>query len=85
MGQGCLTDDQMKQLLQMIDKKFEEYFKNLSERIEKQKDEDYDEETEHDLINEVFYFLQKFRIFSNNFLISFEIPWKMRKKFSLFL
>jgi hypothetical protein len=53
LGVGCLTDDHMNKLLEIIDKRFKQHFLNQAERAEKAKDPDFDTEVEEELIEEV--------------------------------
>ena len=43
LGSGCLTEEQMQELVKMLDKVLNDHFDRASKRHEKRKDEDYDE------------------------------------------
>lgn len=43
LGNGCLNEQSMAELLRILDKLLKEHFKRAVERLEKRKDEDYDE------------------------------------------
>lgn len=52
LGHGCLAETQMAELLKILDKQLKEHFEREVERLEKRKDEDYDE-----VINCIFVLL----------------------------
>lgn len=43
LGNGCLSEPHMAELLKILDKQLKEHFEREVERLEKRKDEDYDE------------------------------------------
>lgn len=43
LGAGCLSEEHMKDILTIINKMMNEHFERATERLEKRKDEDYDE------------------------------------------
>lgn len=43
LGSGCLTEEWMTSLLSFINRTMSEHFQNEVDRLEKRKDEDYDE------------------------------------------
>lgn len=43
LGIGCLTDEQMKELIRILDKSMKDHFERAAKRQEQRKDEDYDE------------------------------------------
>ena len=43
LGSGCLNDELMAELVKILDRLFTEHFQRSQERLEKRKDEDYDE------------------------------------------
>lgn len=43
LGNGCLSEEAMQELLKILDKLLKEHFERAVERLEKRKDEDYDE------------------------------------------
>lgn len=43
LGTGCLNPQSMSELLRILDKLLQEHFERAVERLEKRKDEDYDE------------------------------------------
>uniref|UniRef100_A0A1W7RAB9 Importin-5 n=1 Tax=Hadrurus spadix TaxID=141984 RepID=A0A1W7RAB9_9SCOR len=52
LGQGCLIDEHMNEVIRILDKKLKEHFERAQERQEKRKDEDYDEMVEEILLDE---------------------------------
>ncbi|KAL3846795.1 hypothetical protein ACJMK2_017751 [Sinanodonta woodiana] len=52
LGKGCLSSENISQLLQILDKQLKEHFTRQEERQEKRKDEDYDEIVEETLLDE---------------------------------
>ncbi|XP_064638859.1 importin-5-like [Lineus longissimus] len=52
MGNGCLTAEQLVELMRVLDKIIKEHFQKQAERQEQRKDEDYDEVVEENLMNE---------------------------------
>ncbi|XP_075236845.1 karyopherin beta 3 [Lycorma delicatula] len=52
LGNGCLSEEAMKELLRILDKLLKEHFERADERLEKRKDEDYDEVVEEKLVAE---------------------------------
>ncbi|XP_071539871.1 importin-5 [Panulirus ornatus] len=52
LGMGCLTNDQMTELIRILDKSLKEHFERAVKRQEKRKDEDYDEVVEEQLLDE---------------------------------
>lgn len=62
LGAGCLNAPQMTELLRILDKLLNEHFERAVARLEKRKDEDYDEVVEEQLVdedNEDIYTLNK--------------------------
>lgn len=53
LGKGCITDAHMPQLLQFLDKMLNSHFEKAAGRQEQRRDEDYDEQVEETLVNEV--------------------------------
>ncbi|XP_039296349.1 importin-5 [Nilaparvata lugens] len=52
LGNGCLTEEAMQEVLKILDKLLKEHFNRAVERLEKRKDEDYDEVVEEQLLDE---------------------------------
>jgi len=52
LGTGCLTDDQMKEIIKVVQKTVDEHLERAVERACRRKDEDYDDEVEETLVNE---------------------------------
>ncbi|KAG7160960.1 Importin-5-like 1 [Homarus americanus] len=52
LGMGCLTNDQINELIRIIDKSLKEHFERAVKRQEQRKDEDYDEVVEEQLLDE---------------------------------
>lgn len=52
LGAGCLNAQHMTDLLRILDKLLNEYFERAAARLEKRKDEDYDEVVEEELADE---------------------------------
>jgi len=52
LGLGCLTNDQMQELMRIMDKSMKEHFERSVKRQEQRKDEDYDEVVEEQLLDE---------------------------------
>uniref|UniRef100_A0A6M2DRC2 Putative karyopherin importin beta 3 n=1 Tax=Xenopsylla cheopis TaxID=163159 RepID=A0A6M2DRC2_XENCH len=52
LGEGCLSEEYMKDILTIINKMMNEHFERATERLEKRKDEDYDEVVEEQLCDE---------------------------------
>ena len=52
LGNGCLNDEMMAELVKILDRLLTEHFKRSTERQEKRKDEDYDEVVEEQLVDE---------------------------------
>jgi len=52
MGKGCLTDEQIQELVRLLNKTLEEHFTRQAARQEQRKDEDYDDDVEENLLNE---------------------------------
>jgi hypothetical protein len=52
MGKGCLTDEQITELVRLLDKILNEHFTRQAARQEQRKDEDYDDVVEESLLNE---------------------------------
>ncbi|CAH0388175.1 unnamed protein product [Bemisia tabaci] len=52
LGSGCLTEEWMTSLLSFINRTMSEHFQNEVDRLEKRKDEDYDEVVEEELEDE---------------------------------
>lgn len=52
LGKGCLPEEHMSDVIQILDKKLKEHFERAQERQEKRKDEDYDEMVEEALLDE---------------------------------
>ncbi|KAK0159718.1 hypothetical protein PV327_010803 [Microctonus hyperodae] len=62
LGAGCLNAQQMTELLRILDKLLNEHFERAVARLEKRKDEDYDDVVEEQLLdedNEDIYTLNK--------------------------
>ncbi|XP_034952088.1 importin-5 [Chelonus insularis] len=62
LGAGCLNAAQMAEILRILDKLLNEHFERAVARLEKRKDEDYDDVVEEQLVdedNEDFYTLNK--------------------------
>lgn len=62
LGTGCLNPQQMSELLRIMDKLMNDHFERAAARLEKRKDEDYDEIVEEQLAdedNEDIYALSK--------------------------
>lgn len=60
MGDGCLSNEHFEELGGILKAKLEEHFKNQELRQVKRQDEDYDEQVEESLQDEVNYSLQNF-------------------------
>merc|ERR1712106_410482 len=52
LGLGCLTNDQMGELMRILDKSMKEHFERAVKRQEQRKDEDYDDVVEEQLLDE---------------------------------
>jgi hypothetical protein len=52
LGAGCLTDQEMVEIIKILEKHLIKHFEKATEREEARKDEDYDEETEKELEGE---------------------------------
>jgi len=52
LGNGCLSEPHMAELLKILDKQLKDHFEREVERLEKRKDEDYDEVVEEQLADE---------------------------------
>ncbi|CAB3366645.1 Hypothetical predicted protein [Cloeon dipterum] len=52
LGEGCLTEATMTELIRILDKLLKEHFTHAEDRQEKRKDEDYDEVVEEQLVDE---------------------------------
>lgn len=83
LGVGCLGEQEIKQIIDVLDDRLKKHFEKTSERESMRKDEDYDEEVEHDLkadheddamllckISDIFHTL--FSVYRENFLPYFE-------------
>ena len=58
MGVKALNEEQMGQVIKTLNRYLEEHFTKQEQRHELRRDEDYDDETEDQLLDEVsFYFL----------------------------
>ena len=57
LGIGCLTEQSMPELVQIIVSTISQHFERQGERNQKRKDEDYDEGVEDQVLH--FYILQK--------------------------
>lgn len=55
MGTGCLSDKWMKDLLHTLEKNLNSHFENEIQRLERRKDEDYDE-VQIDAIFQLIYY-----------------------------
>jgi hypothetical protein len=52
LGGGCLTEKDLEEIFDLLNKHMGKHFEKAEERDEQRKDEDYDEELENDLVNE---------------------------------
>ncbi|XP_013418000.1 importin-5-like isoform X1 [Lingula anatina] len=52
LGNGCLNDHQMSELVRILDKTMKDHFERQAERQEQRKDEDYDDVVEESLLDE---------------------------------
>jgi len=52
LGTGCLTEEQMNEVIKVVQKTVEEHLEREIERQSRRKDEDYDDEVEETLVNE---------------------------------
>ena len=53
MGEGCLNDEYMSQVVVILEKILKSHFDKQSKRQDVRKDEDYDEDVEETLLDEV--------------------------------
>jgi hypothetical protein len=52
LGAGCLTNDDLKEIVDVLERQMAKHFEKSAERDELRKDEDYDEELEKELVDE---------------------------------